>query len=428
MEYYDPDTAPHLSIINLPIKLSKPELEKTINHQLGEVLYEDNDFSDGLMIRATRQSDIRLEVSAEKVVYKVPVSLWVRKDVLITNIEAQGVLRLEFETHYRIRPDWQLQTKTGLRKYEWVQPPVVKLGVGNLNITSVANRFIEQAKKQLSSSIDEQIKKLIDLKGEVRRAWFQLQQPILVSEPYQTWLLFNTDSVRLTPLQSADQNIETTVVITARPQLIMGKQPPTTTAKPLPHFEYVRSVPGKHIQLYPGSEITFAQAERIARQNLTGQTWSIGKRKVKVEEVSVFGKGNRLAIKTTLSGSYNGEVLLTGKPQYNERKNEIRLKEVDFEFSAKKSLMKTAGWLFKSPLKKTIEENLNFHLKENLLAAQKAIETRLENLQLAPGILLTGQLEELNVSHVYISTTGIHVKAGLKGNLMVEVRNFMAGN
>src|SRR5690606_20227519 len=106
MENFDPDANANASILNLPIKLSKTELEKTINHQLGETIYEDNDFSDGLLIKATRQSDITLQIAEQKVSYKVPINLWVKKDVVITNVNAEGSLILEFETAYNIKPDW----------------------------------------------------------------------------------------------------------------------------------------------------------------------------------------------------------------------------------------------------------------------------------------------------------------------------------
>ena len=211
MENYDPDANPTSSILNLPIKLYKEELEKTINEQLGEVIFEDDDFSDGLLIKATKQADVSLEIADKMVKYSVPINLWVKKDLMITNVEAEGSLNLEFETSYDVQPDWQLETKTDLKKYEWTRSPVVKLGFGNLNVTSIANQFIEQAKDQLATAIDNQVKDLIDLKGEVGNAWNKMKAPILVSEIHKTWLLMNPDSVRLTPLVTVGNNIESTV-------------------------------------------------------------------------------------------------------------------------------------------------------------------------------------------------------------------------
>lgn len=428
MAYYDPDARAGASMLNLPIKLYKAELEKTINQQIGDVIFQDDDFSDGLMIKATRQADITLEIADQRVKYKVPITLWVKKDVMITSVDAEGSLDLEFETAYDVKPDWTLSTQTTLTTYEWTQTPVVKLGFGKLNVTSIANQFIEQAKGQLAGAIDDQVKKLIDLKSEINKAWTELQQPILVSEEYNTWLLMHPDTLRLTPLKTIEEIIETTVVITAKPKMSMGSKPTTTGEAPMPNFQYIDEAPTKEFSLYLGSEIPFEEAEAIAQKNMVGETYSYGKRKVKVENIEMYGKGNKLAINTTLSGSYNGDVLLLGKPEYHERKNEIVLKDVDFDFSTQKVLMKTATWLFKGSLKNTIEENLNFHLTENLEAAQTAIEAELENFELGPGMKILGNLDELNVSHVYVSTTGIHVKVGLSGKLALEVKDFMSRN
>ena len=428
MKYYDPDSSNHSSVLNLPIKLDKIELEKTINMQLGEVIYEDNDFSDGLLIKATRQLDVTLEISDQKVKYTVPINLWVKKDVMITTVKAEGSLILEFETIYKVNPDWQLETKTEMSKYEWTEAPVVKLGFGNLNVTSIANQFIEQAKGQLSSAIDEQIKNLIDLKSEVGQAWNEMQSPILVSEEYKTWLLMNPDSVRLTPLVTKGDVIESIVVITAQPRMYMGEKPTIHTSAKLPDFQFTDKPPREDFSLFLGSEISFEEAERIIKQNMIGEIYNYGKRSIKVEDISLYGQGNKLVLKTSLSGSYEGEVFFTGKPEYNERKNEIVMKEVDFDFSSKKTLMKTASWLFKGTLKKTIQENLNFHLNENLDAAQKAIEQELENFDLGPGIKLVGNLNELNVSHVYVSTSGLNVKVGLAGKLHIKVKKFTSSN
>lgn len=424
MENYDPDANTKSSVLNLPIKIYKSELEKTINQQLGEVIFEDDDYSDGLLIKATKQADVSLEIADKIVRYSVPINLWVKKDVMITSVEAEGSLVLEFETNYGIQPNWQLETNTQLKKYEWTRTPVVKLGIGNLNVTSIANQFIEKAKSQLAAAIDDQVKSLIDLKGEINEAWKKMQNPILVSEEHKTWLLMSPDSVRLTPLATIGNIIESTVIITAKPRLFMGQKPESHSNAALPNFQFTDNPRNQDFSIFLGSEIPFEEAERITRENIVGENYNYGKRKVKVEEISLYGQGNKLVVKTNLSGSYEGDVYLTGKPEYNDRKNEIVMKEVDFDFSSKKTLMKTASWLFKGSLKKTIQDNLNFHLNENLEAAQKAIEFELENFDLGPGIKMVGNLNEINVSHVYISTTGINVKVGLSGKLHIEVNEF----
>ncbi|MEZ4934241.1 MAG: DUF4403 family protein [Saprospiraceae bacterium] len=79
MENYDPDANTKSSVLNLPIKIYKSELEKTINQQLGEVIFEDDDYSDGLLIKATKQADVSLEIADKIVRYSVPINYGSRR-------------------------------------------------------------------------------------------------------------------------------------------------------------------------------------------------------------------------------------------------------------------------------------------------------------------------------------------------------------
>lgn len=423
MEYYDPDSTANASTLNLPIKLYKAELENTINLQLGEVIYEDSDYSDGLLIKATRQENISIDIEDQKVIYTVPIKLWVRKDVIITAVDAEGALNLVFETAYSVQPDWELLTHTNLKEYSWTKTPIVKLGIGNLNVTSIANQFIEKAKGQIAKSIDDQVGELIDLKGEINRAWTELQKPILLSPDYNSWLLMQPDSLSLTPLQTVDEHIECTVVVRANPKIILGSEPSSYSSQPMPNFKYISAPPDEDFVIYFGSEIPFGEAERIAQSQMLGESFSYGRKRVKVENLTISGEGNKLKVSTLLSGSYEGVVHFTAKPDYNDRKNEITLKDVDFDFETKSTLLKTASWLFKGSLKKSIQENLNFHLNENLQIMQETIETQLENFELAPGVTIMGNLDELNVSHIYVSATSLNVKVGLKGKMLLEIKD-----
>jgi hypothetical protein len=62
-------------------------------------------------------------------------------------------------------------------------------------------------------------------------------------------------------------------------------------------------------------------------------------------------------------------------------------------------------------------------LQENLEETRKAIQQEFENYELAPGIVMKSNLNELNVSHVYIATAGIRVRIGMKGSLTLNVKS-----
>ncbi len=422
-EYYENlGLEPEPSTINIPIRLYKNDLLKGITGELGNLLYEDKNMSDdGMMMKVTRREGLTLNVDSQEITYSVPMDLWVKKDVAITDVEAEGSLALDFITHFKIKSDWSLETKTSVNGFKWLKEPVVKLGFANLPVTAIANVFINQTKKELAASIDSEVKDMFDLKKEIESVWKEINQPFLVSEEYSTWLLLNPQSISMSPFITKGDRIEGIITVITKPTVFLGEKPATNGNAKIPSFQ-PGTASGEDFTLYLSTEIPFKEAERISKQNMVGETFTYGKKTVKVEDIKLYGQGNKLVINTLLSGNYNGNVYFTGKPQYNANKNRIEMTDIDFEFSSKKALMKSASWLFKGTLKKSVQESLDFYLKENLDETKKAIQQEFENYEVAQGINMHGNLKELNVSHVYIAADGIKVRIGMTGNLNVEVK------
>jgi hypothetical protein len=68
-EYYNnTEDGSFESTIYVPLNIYKAELEMSINSQLGEVLFEDDNLADdGLMLKATRHDDIRISMDSQMI-------------------------------------------------------------------------------------------------------------------------------------------------------------------------------------------------------------------------------------------------------------------------------------------------------------------------------------------------------------------------
>ncbi len=422
--YNNVNLEPEPSVINIPLKFYKSELLKSINNQIGDMLYEDNNLKDdGLAMRAKKRENITIDIDATQIKYRVPVDLWIKKDVVLSTVEAEGSLALEFTTRYNIKPDWSLETQTELSGHKWLKEPIVKLGFADLPVTSIANIVINQSRKTFAKSIDNEVKNLFDLKKEMERTWKEMHDPFQLSEEYATWLLLNPQSVSMTPLNSNGNMVESTVVVVTKPRIFLGEKPVASTVAKLPQFGY--ATPGAdNFSLYLDTEVPFKEAEKMSKQSMIGEVYTYKNKQVKVEDIGLYGQGNKLVIRTKLSGSYNGDVFLIAQPEYDAKSNQVKLKDVDFDFSSQKALMKSASWLFKGPMKKQIQENLDFYLKYNLEDSKKSIQEALNDYELAPGIHMHGLLDDISVSNVYIATNAIRVRIGLKGKLNLDVKGF----
>lgn len=422
-EYYnDLSVEPEISHLVIPFKIYRTDLENSINNYLDSILYSDYDLADDdLQLVAKKAGRIRINFSRDTIFYTVPVNIWVRRDLGITSATGEGSIQLEFKSAWSISYDWQLNTYTELRSYRWLRKPVLKTAIFDIPITPIVNYFLDKSRTDIAASIDEEIRSNFDLRSQMDYAWRQLHQPVLLSEEYLAWLLLNPVSISMTPLEQIGDTISSAIQVACRPNIQVGSTPFPPAPPPLPYLE--RTIFEENVfKMQITATIPFSEAKRISQATMVGETYTYGRKKVTIDDIDIYGRGNQLVVKTTLKGSYNGDVYFTGRPAFNARKNAVELETVDFDFSTKKTLLRTASWLFKGKLRQSVEESLNYYLNYNLEDTANYIRESMKNYVVAPGIGLDGDLEELSVSHVYISPDGIHVRIGLVGHVELNVR------
>jgi hypothetical protein len=420
-QYTVPPVENKTSTVNIPVRIALPELEKSLNAQLTGLLYEDKDLKDDqLMIRAEKREDIQLSVSGQNIHYRVPLKLWIRYDVGVTNVEANGDLALKLKTAYQIKEDWTVQTTTEIENYEWLQTPKLKLVGMNLPVGFIADMVLKNSKKTITKGIDEALGNQFNLREQVKKVWEQLSDPQLIAKEYDTWLLVNPQNIGMTTLVTRGDTIAGTIFVETRPKVSIGEKPNRPNATPLPPFRYTGTAQ-EDFNLFVSTDVPYPEAERLAKSQLAGQTFTEGKRAVKVEDIQLYGQGNQLIVNTKLSGSYNGNIYFTGKPIYNPTKNTIDIKDLNFTLETRNFLVKSAAWLLKGTLRRKIEENMAFLLDANLKDLKSQLQTQLSNYKIANSIFFTGQLNELSLQDAFLTPQSIRVEVALKGRLNVQV-------
>ncbi len=421
-EHYDTRFEEKKSLINIPVRVNMKELELSLNKQLGGLLYEDNDLNDGdgMMVKAVKRSDIKLSINGQQLNYKTPLNLWIKYDLGLTTVEATGALALNFKTNFDIRNDWTVDTQTDIEGYEWLEKPKLKVVGVNLPIGFIADMILKNSKAKLTKNIDKLAKENLDLRSMVESAWKRFFDPVLVSEDYNAWLTLNPESIGMTPLVSVNNELKSTIVVESMPKVKIGDQPPAMSPRSLPPLRYVDQALEDFV-IHLKADVSFREAERIAQTALVGETFSQGKRAVKIEDIKLYGQGNNLVVTTKLSGSYDGNVYLIGKPVYNAKTNKVDLDNLDFSLETKSFLVKSGAWILKSTMRKKIQENMDFLLDYNLKGIQDQLQQQLTHFALTSGAYLSGQLQQLNIENVYLTPDAIKVDLGLQGKVNVVV-------
>lgn len=422
-EQYENLFEERLSLINIPVDISLRGLERSLNQQVKGVVYEDNDLRDGdnMRIRAEKSHDIRLGIDSQLIKYRVPLTLWIQYDLGISKVEAEGELSIDFKTAFAISEDWNITTATRIVRHDWIRKPRLKMGVVNLPIGFIADLVLENSKETLAKNIDALVADQFALRELVGEAWEQMYKPMLVSETYNTWLSINPQAIGMTPLDMRGDRIRGSIFVESRPRVKVGRVPENLNPRPLPRLQ-IRPEAGDGFTIHLNTEISYEEAERIAKQELLGETFSQGKRSVTVEDIELYGQGNKIVVNTVLSGSYNGNIYLVGKPVYNPRKNTLEIESLDYELSTRNFLLKSAGWLLKSTMKNKIEENMNFLLDYNLQEMQAQFQEQLKEYQITEDVILQGALEGLAIQNAYLAPESIIVDLALSGRLNINVK------
>lgn len=423
MEQYEELFEQGISVVNIPLNLSVKELENMLNKQLDTVLYEDNDINDGdnMMVKAEKKEDISLRLDSSSIAYRVPLDIWVKYNAGLGKVEGTGAVAISLKTGYEVRPDWKLETQTEIVEYEWLEKPRLKMGLVSLPVGFVADMLIDNFKTTITENIDKQISENLGLDTLIANGWKRMHEPLQLSEEYQAWLMMNPQKISMTPIQSDADDLQATVLIESQPAIVFGQKPEDPQLHPLPPFAYADSG-GEEFLIRIGTEISYDEAERIVKETVQGERFDYGKRHVVVEDIELYGQGNKLVVNTKISGTYTGDIFMTGQPEFNERKNSIDIKNLKYTVDTRNFLLRSAGWLLRSKFKNMIQSNLDFLLETNLKEIEGQVKKQLDNYELAENIILNGDLSEINLANAYLAPEGMRVDVALKGKVNVRMK------
>ena len=422
-KYLQDEIAYRNSILSIPLKIDLKELETSINNQLPNPLYRDDQISDGdnMRVVASMSDDIKLGVDSQMVTYNVPLSLKIDYNLGLTTVKATADIALQFKTAINIKENWDLQTATILDDYQWIKPPKVNLAGISLPVGFIGNIIVNRSRDVFAAAIDDQVKSNFDFKKNIEETWKMMFAPFEVSSEYKAWLNVKPLDIGMTPIQFNQDSIKSIIIVESQPEIAIGEKPDSTPWRPLPLFKY-RVKNSDEFALTLSTEISYDEAERIAKDQIVGETYTYGKRSVTIEDIELYGQGDRLVVNTKLSGSYTGNIFLTGKPVFNRKKNNIQVQDLKYTLDTKNFLFKSAGWLLKSTVKNQIQDNLDFLLTYNMEEMEKQIQTQLAEYKISEGIILNGSLNDINIQDAYLLPEGMRIYLTLTGRLGVTVK------
>jgi len=430
--YLPSELAPAISELPLELELDVKKLEAAVNKKMTGLLYEGNNVSDrDLTIRIWKAQNFALFVNNNEIVYRVPLKVWSRFGwkmeklgiVLSDQYEATGTIALIYRTTISIDKNWKLVSKTVSSGYEWIEKPKISIIGVNIPFTPIADLALSRFDKTINEQIDKTLSETVDLKKYVLQMWEEVQKPILMNEENNVWLRITPKDILVSPFVSRGNRLILSMSFYSQLESITGAQPVITGNKAeLPQFRNIARQP-QQFNLNIAADVTFDKISEMAKKQLTGKSFTEGKKTVIIDQLSLYSSAGRAVFVADVSGSLKGRVYFTGKLAYNLEKDALEVVEPEFDVKTRNSLVKSASWLLHGMILKKIMPYLSYPLTADLDSARAEANRMLEDYQIYDGVKLRGNLGYISVTDVNMVPGAVRIQVNLKGSVAIKIED-----
>ena len=421
---------PPVSHVVVPVELSLREIETELNKQLNGLIYDDADYADGVLMKVWKVSPILLSMKGEEIVYEVPIKIWSKIKwefnqfgiSMSDEFTADAALRMTFNTKLKIGVFWTLEPQTSLQKYDWIEKPVVTGGSISLPVTFIADRIIKSQQKLITETIDDEIKKQIELRKYVEEGWNALHQPVQLYDNPNAWLRISPTNISVTPLTGTKDFANATIRIDGVAETFVGTKPAVKLTN-LPNATFSNASGGDFV-LSLINDMSYEEASKLAHQYMAGTTFtsSNGKKKIQIDSVSIYGGGDNLVIKTKVSGNVTGNIYLKGKPTYDSVSQTIYLKNLDYSIETKNAMVKTGNWILKSSLTKRMQEALRYSVAEDMANMKKEVNAYIQSYNITKNVVVKANISQLAPREIYVTQGSIKAVLYATGSMKLSVK------
>jgi hypothetical protein len=423
-----------VSELIIPIEIPVATLQSQINKQLTGLLYEDNSMEgDNLEVKVWKLGDIRLAASGNSIQYKVPLKIWLKTALKLGTLgfdfgtikETEFALELSFRSRINIDQNWNLESITSSDGYTWIQKPSVELAGMSVPITAIADRIIKGQLKLFANMIDEEAKPYLDIKGDIETLWKRMHDPVLVSEDPELWLKVSPLELSISSLRGDKEKLSVLMGIACKANTRMGSKP-ITTYSDLPKLK-LNNYTGSYFNVSVLSSLTYAKATELASAELVGQKFTFGskgKKHITVNKIHIYPSGDRLVTKLEVEGSISGNIYLSGVPFFDRETEKLYLNDFDYDLDTKNKILKSANWLAHGTFAKRLSKYFEYDLSPTLTDGRLAVKEAIENRQLFDRVQLSGRLDHLYPTSIFLSKGSVNAIISGQGKLEVKVTSF----
>jgi len=299
----------------------------------------------------------------------------------------------------------------------FAQPCQVAFGI--VNATPTVRGIIDAQVDRQLGQLNAMIAAKSDFRPQASALWNALQQPRRVAG--DLWLIVRPRGAAAALRTSTPTQISAQLALWGDVELVQSASPPAVAVVALPDLTSPPAMPSG-ARLRASGSLDYAVLSEGLRRFLVGQEQRIADaagvahvvtvRDVRVSgPVSCLGGGACLELAIRLDGEVCGIMYLVGRPDVDDAKQEIVVRDLELSVETSDSILNAAVWLRHGDLVNKISHASHFSIAAAINRINAALGTQVR-FDLLPGLQLAG-----NVSGTTLSLT-----AGVSGvDYTVEV-------
>ncbi len=434
-----------LSVINIPVEINVKDIENRINKEFGKVIYEDMSFEDNgvddLKIKVKKRSNIKIGTQNGVAKVAIPLTIWAAKrlkksvfgQVISYTNDTEFDITIRYTVQLKIKENWVLETETK-GDFKWDKKPYVNVIGVDIPIESQVKKPLDDQVIEIAKLIDKNIQETVNIREIGTMAWEQAHEPMQMDSLTNAWLYIKPQSVSATQLVLIDNKATFGLGITTFVQNTIGEPKQTFDIPPLPDLELVDSI-ADDFNVALSANASYENIKGLLGGQFKGQTFEFEKDEqwITVNDIDLWGSAENLVIKLDVKGRFKqgiikkkvkGILFLEGTPYFDSTTQEIKIKDLEFNLETKDLLIKMAKWFSGKKIRKMMEENLVFSVKDQLGDAKKMIEKQLEHYVINDFVTLNGTLSDLQPEGIFLSDTAVKVIVSAKGKVNMTASGF----
>lgn len=427
------------SQMQIPIRMTWEEIAKKVNSLLQGIIYDEKINSGGgeYQVKVWKIEPIGISGKAESLQSEASLRINI-KGVYRTKVLGLGVsqdidqdikVKLTLNTKINIKPTWDVESKTQLTSYEWLETPYFTIGFVRIPISSILESAIEEQKATILKEIDKQLEKNLKFKTQIENAWKLFQTPFATSEwgKEKTWLWFSPEAPTVSPIEYLEEYLQVVLKMQAITEASLAVNPQKTTLKKLPKPTFTKEIPSPEAQLWVYGHTDYATARSKALEVFSKAPYSFrkGRYVVSVKDLQFSQEGAFFKIDLDLSGTVEGKVYLKGIPVFNPKTKRFEIDQFSYDAEdAQVRVSKFMRWMFAKKINRQIKEGFEDALDAQVQDLKKDIAKSLEQYAFDEYSTLIGRLDEFYFDSIQLENQVVRVRAILKGMFEIQLGNF----